>query len=202
MMNTAPALHDRSLQDAAYRAADRLFFWLLAAHLPLMYALAPLHGTWGAALGIGTPIVALACLATWLLPGRFVSRALVAATLMLISGVLIHQTAGMIETHFHIFASLAFLLLYRDWRVPLIGAAVVAVHHFGLDLLQRSGAPVHVFNHTGGLEVVAVHAAWVVFETAILVYMSIILAAETRQAAALMAMAERMGEGDLAARAV
>jgi methyl-accepting chemotaxis protein len=191
----------RTLQDAAHRAADRLFFWLLAAHLPLVYALAPLHGTWGVALGIGTPIVAVACLATWLLPGRFVSRAAVAVVLMLLSGVLIHQTAGMIETHFHIFASLAFLLLYRDWRVPLIGAAVVAVHHFGIDVLQRSGLPVHVFNHTGGIQVVAVHAAWVVFETAILVYMSIILAAETRQAAALMAMAERMGEGDLAARA-
>ncbi|CAA9301651.1 MAG: Methyl-accepting chemotaxis protein [uncultured Gemmatimonadetes bacterium] len=197
-MQTA-VVHD--LASAAHRSADRLFFWLLLAHLPLLYALAPLHGTWGVALGIGTPIVAVACLATWLLPGTFVSRATVAAALMLVSAVLIHQTAGMIETHFHIFASLAFLLLYRDWRVPLVGAGVVALHHFGFDLMQRAGSPVHLFNHAGGLKVVAVHAAWVVFETAILVYMSLVLAAETRQAAALMAMAERMGEGDLASRA-
>ena len=35
----------------------------------------------------------------------------------------------MIEMHFHIFAILAFLLLYRDWRVPVAGAVVVALHH-------------------------------------------------------------------------
>jgi methyl-accepting chemotaxis protein len=191
----------RRLDHAGYRAADRLFFWLLIAHLPLMLALAPLHGSWAVALAIGFPVVGVACLATRLLPGSVASRMAVATALMLLSAVLIHQTAGMIETHFHVFTSLAFLLLYRDWRVPLVAAGVIAVHHFGFDLLQRAGFPVIVFNHHGGVGLVLVHAAWVIFETGVLVYMSRLLAAETRQAAALAAMAERLGEGDLTARA-
>jgi methyl-accepting chemotaxis protein len=47
---------------------------------------------------------------------------------------------------------------------------------------------------------VALHAAFVVFEVAILVYMSVLLAAETRQAESVIHVAERVGEGDLTAR--
>ena len=36
---------------------------------------------------------------------------------MLWSALLIHLSGGRIETHFHIFGSLAFLAFYRDWRV-------------------------------------------------------------------------------------
>ena len=36
---------------------------------------------------------------------------------MLTSALLIHLTGGRIETHFHVFGSLAFLAFYRDWRV-------------------------------------------------------------------------------------
>ena len=36
---------------------------------------------------------------------------------MLWSAVLIHLTGGRIETHFHVFGSLAFLAFYKDWRM-------------------------------------------------------------------------------------
>ena len=36
---------------------------------------------------------------------------------MLMSALLIHLTGGRIETHFHVFGSLAILAFYRDWRV-------------------------------------------------------------------------------------
>ena len=35
---------------------------------------------------------------------------------MLTSGLLIHIGDGRIEMHFHVFGSLAFLSIYRDWR--------------------------------------------------------------------------------------
>ena len=40
---------------------------------------------------------------------------------MLMGALLIHLTGGRIETHFHVFGSLAFLAFYRDWRVLIPG---------------------------------------------------------------------------------
>ena len=45
------------------------------------------------------------------------------------SALLIHLTGGRIETHFHVFGSLAFLAFYRDWRVLIPATVVVAADH-------------------------------------------------------------------------
>ena len=57
-------------------------------------------------------------------PGRGVTRYVIAIGQALASALLIHLTGGRIETHFHVFGSLAFLSFYRDWRV-LLSATVV-----------------------------------------------------------------------------
>jgi len=48
---------------------------------------------------------------------------------MLWSALLIHLTGGRIETHFHVFGSLAFLAFYRDWKVFIPATAVVILDH-------------------------------------------------------------------------
>jgi hypothetical protein len=50
-------------------------------------------------------------------PGASRNRYFIAVGQMLISAMLIHLTGGRIETHFHVFGSLAFLSFYRDWRL-------------------------------------------------------------------------------------
>jgi hypothetical protein len=50
-------------------------------------------------------------------PGYAFTRHTIAVAQMLTSALLIHLTGGRIETHFHVFGSLAFLAFYRDWRV-------------------------------------------------------------------------------------
>src|SRR5580704_11042981 len=50
-------------------------------------------------------------------PSSVFTRHVVAVAQMLMSALLIHLTGGRIETHFHVFGSLAFLAYYRDWRV-------------------------------------------------------------------------------------
>ncbi|HEU0054873.1 MAG TPA: methyl-accepting chemotaxis protein, partial [Longimicrobium sp.] len=189
------------LLEAGYRRADRLFGWLLLAHVPLFLALAFLHDTWAAALLWGVPCVAAGFAATRLAPGTLLSRMTVATAFLLLSALIIHQTGGMIEMHFHIFAILAFLLLYRDWRVPVWGATVVAIHHASFNLLQSNGVNLRVFDDHHGWHIVGIHAAWVVFEVAILVHMARQMADETRQAGALIGVADRVGQGDLTARA-
>ena len=190
-----------TLLHTGYRAADRLLRRLLLAHLLLIFALAPLRGTWTEALLWGVPVIGVGWFIAWRWEGRLVARFSIAAALLTVSALIIHQSGGMIEMHFHIFAILAFLLLYRDWRVPVAGAVVVAAHHALFNALQVAGTGVMVFQHHTGWGIVAVHAAWVVFEVAILVYMARLLAAETRGAEGLVRLASRVGDGDLAARA-
>ena len=57
------------------------------------------------------------------------TRYLVAIGQMLMGSLLIHLTGGRIETHFHVFGSLALLAFYRDWKVLVVATIVVVVDH-------------------------------------------------------------------------
>jgi len=57
------------------------------------------------------------------------TRYLISVAQLLMSALLIHLTGGRIETHFHIFASLALIAFYRDIRLLVTAALVVYVDH-------------------------------------------------------------------------
>ncbi len=190
-----------SMLRSSRRNADRQLAALLAIHFVLALALAPLHDTWGRALLVGGTASVLSALLAALRPGALVTRLTIGCSLMVYSALYIDQTAGMIEMHFHIFCGLAFLLMYRDWRAVVVPAALVAVHHGWFHYLQMTGASIHVFDHAGGWGIVAVHAAFVVFETTVLVYLSVVLESEGEQAERLVRLAASLANGDLSARA-
>jgi methyl-accepting chemotaxis protein len=198
--SAAAAVTTHSLLLEGYRETDFFLARLLVAHLALALALAPLRGTWGLAIVIGGSATLLAWIGYWFAPGKLVTRVGIGVILMAYSGLLIHQTGGMIEMHFHVFGALAFLLMYRDWRPLVAAAGFIAVHHLLFQHLQMRGVGVFVFNHHGGLGIVAVHAAWVVFETWVLIYMAKQLERQAQQSQDLMRLAVRLGEGDLTAR--
>jgi signal transduction histidine kinase/CheY-like chemotaxis protein len=83
-----------------------------------------------AAIFLGGIIAAFPVLLAILRPGATVTRQTIAVAQMLASALLIDLTGGRIETHFHIFGSLAFLAFYRDWRVLTTASVVVALDHF------------------------------------------------------------------------
>jgi signal transduction histidine kinase len=100
-------------------------------------------------------------------PGWFGTRVVVAVAQMLWSALLIHLSGGRIETHFHVFGSLAFLAFYRDIRVLVVATVVVASDHFVRGLFW----PDSVYGIANPewwrfLE----HAFWVVFEDIVLVF--------------------------------
>jgi signal transduction histidine kinase/CheY-like chemotaxis protein len=98
-------------------------------------------------------------------PGRAITRHTIAVAQMLMSAVLIHLSGGRIETHFHVFGSLAFLAFYRDWRVLITATVVVTADHY----LRGVYWPQSVFGVlTGGWRWLE-HAGWVVFEDVILI---------------------------------
>jgi PAS domain S-box-containing protein len=99
-------------------------------------------------------------------PGRPSTRYTIAVGQMLMGALLIHLSGGRIETHFHVFGSLAFLAFYRDWRVLVPATVVVAADHF----LRGAFWPESVYgvltvNHWRWVE----HAGWVAFEDFFLV---------------------------------
>src|ERR1041385_6300469 len=62
-------------------------------------------------------------------PTQSFTRHVIAAGQMSMSALLIHITGGRVETHFHVFGSLAILAFYRDWRVLITASVVVYVDH-------------------------------------------------------------------------
>ena len=98
--------------------------------------------------------------------GRASTRMVMAVGQMLFGTLLIHLTGGRIETHFHVFGSLAFLALYRDWRVLMVATAVAGVDH----ALRGALLPISVYGTAAASHWRwAEHVAWVAFEDVILV---------------------------------
>ena len=177
--------------------ADRLLGVVLLAHLPVSLIIAAMFGGWTLPLAIAAPLSVGVFWLTRERAGALSTRLTIGLALMIYSALFIQQTHGLIEMHFHIFASLALLLSYRDWRVPALAAAAIAVHHVVFFMLQQAGVGVSVMNHGGGFGMIAVHAAFVVFETSILVLMAHQLEQEAIQTQAVFTSLEALGQGSL-----
>ena len=198
MTNGASSPRQLSLIELNWRSGDRLMGWLLAAHFPAAIVLGAIYGRLGSALLLGGLISGLGVLATWQLRGTLVSRLVVAAAFMSYSALFINVGDSRIEYHFHVFVTLAFLLVYRDWRVPAFGGLVIAIHH---SLFQLDGKGVGVFPHNDeGWGTVFLHAGFVVFQVAVLCYLSLQLARELAETQKLLRLADAVGEGDLSVR--
>ena len=85
-----------------------------------------LHPHVWAAIFLGGSLSSLPIFLAVVKPGHVVTRYVISVSQMLWSALLIHLTGGRIETHFHVFGSLAFLAFYRDWRVLVPATVVVA----------------------------------------------------------------------------
>jgi len=114
-----------------------------------------------AAAGLGGIIAAVPVCLALARPGARETRYAVAIGQSLASALLIHLTGGRIETHFHVFGSLAFLSFYRDPGVLFTASAVVVLDHAIRGLFW----PESVFGVVWGSEWRWIeHAGWVLFE--------------------------------------
>jgi len=132
-----------------------------------------------AAVVLGGLITCFPVLLAWLQPGSTLTRHVIAVSQMLTSSLLIHLSGGRIETHFHIFGSLAFLSFYRDWRVLLSATTVIIIDHTAFGLLY----PQAIFGvlTTSPWRIVE-HGAWVVFED---IFLMIAIQQNTREMRAM-----------------
>jgi len=79
---------------------------------------------------LGGMSAALPLALAWFQPGRVLTRHVIAASQMVMAGLLVQVTSARFETHFCYFGLLAFLAFYRDWRVLVTAMAVAAADHF------------------------------------------------------------------------
>lgn len=159
-------MYDYNFRPMAYKIAHSvnalLFFMALA--------LAAWHQTWGAALLVGVPALIMPIVLQRLLGDHVLARAAFGVSFMLFSALHIHQSMGMTEIHFGIFVLLAILIAFRDYIVILTAAAVIAVHHLLFMYLQHNQTGVYLVPQSDTtLSIVAIHAAYVVVEAAVLV---------------------------------
>lgn len=169
----------RQSEEHLHRHIDRMFGWLFIAQyvacVAIAFWLTPY--AWRGTIGILHPHVymALVCGAVVIsaplyliavCAGQAVTRHTITIAQMLMSSLLIHLTGGRIESHFHVFGSLAFLAAYRDWRVLVPAAGFTTFEHFA----RGACYPESVFGVADPewwrwLE----HAGWVLFEVSILI---------------------------------
>ena len=169
----------RESRIANYKRIDRVFAglmcfqWLAGVVAAFLISPRAWSGTvthvhihvWAAIFLGGVITVFPVCLAI-LKPGEVLTRHTIAVAQMLMSALLIHLSGGRIETHFHVFGSLAFLAFYRDWRVFIPATIVVAGDHF----LRGVYWPQSVFGVLAPSPWRWVeHAAWVIFENIFLI---------------------------------
>ena len=176
MTDTAEALFLEH-QQAIYRRTDRMFGHLMWIQwlAGIAFALVVAPRTWAgaeseihahvyAAVLLGGAISLPPALLAWGWPGHRTTRYVIATAQMLMSALLIHLTGGRIETHFHVFGSLAFLAFYRDWRVLVPASVIVALDHLLRGLFwPQSVYGVLVASQWRWVE----HAAWVIFDSGV-----------------------------------
>ncbi len=185
---------------ASHKRVDRLFAYLMmlqwVAGIILAVTVSPyawagkthtVHSHVFIAVFLGGLITAMPVLLALKRPGWETTRMVIAVAQMLWSALLIHLSGGRIETHFHVFGSLAFLSFYRDWRVLVPATVVVAADHF----LRQMYWPESVFGvlvpeSWRFLE----HAGWVVFEDIFLLISCITSVTELKTSAAQQAHIE------------
>jgi two-component system, sensor histidine kinase and response regulator len=175
------AQHFQDHCQQVWQRTDRMFAGLMALQwlagigvalwiTPLTWigATSSIHVHVLAAIFLGGAIAAFPILLVFLRPGQAITRHVIAVSQMLVSALLIHLTGGRIETHFHVFGSLAFLAFYRDWRVLVTATIVVALDHF----LRGTYWPQSVFGTISPDSFRWIeHAGWVLFEDVFLFIM-------------------------------
>jgi PAS domain S-box-containing protein len=190
--------------NAVYKRTDHLFGillilqWLAALVTAVTVSPFSWEGTISSvhihvwtALVLGSLISSLPLYLVLAKPGKPVTRHAVAIAQTLYSALFIHLSGGRIETHFHVFGSLALLAIYRDWRVLMTASIVVCADHIVRgELWPQSVYGLASVDHWRWVE----HAAYVLFEDIFLMKACIDNNKEMHEIAERQAELEQMNE--------
>jgi len=132
---------------------DRAFGWLMLAQWAVIIVLA-----WNLSVNnwivfiAGSVLTILPLYFSFIKPGEKDSGYFIAVAQMGFSALFVHLLDGHMQAYFHIFGSLAFLSLYRNWRIVVLASAVIILDLALHDLMVLESS------------------AWIAFEDVFLIY--------------------------------
>lgn len=176
---------------------DRIMIITLGVLLTVSIGIGWFYNALLMSLLIGIPAFIVPFLIWRAVPGSLLLRITIATALVVNVAIHIQASHGLIEMHFGVFAILAFLLAYRDWRVIVYAATLIAVHHVVLNFLQAANYNIWIFRNGADFGIVILHAAFVVFESVILVFLALQFDKELKRLTGIANTAERIAAGDL-----
>jgi methyl-accepting chemotaxis protein len=164
----------------AQRSADGVMMLAMAASSAAAVAIGSYYESLALALVASGVLLGCAAAAYWGARGSALSRYVLTFSLAASVALHIQLGRGTPEFHFGVFVTLALLLVYRDWRPILAGAAFFAVHHVLFDRLQASGFGVYCTTEPNFLKIV-MHAGYVVVQTSLEIYIAVRMSAMALQ---------------------
>jgi methyl-accepting chemotaxis protein len=154
--------------EAMRRNSARLIVIGLWAHLPVLALIAAVNGTLGWSVESLAVATAIAATLAWRLTGHGpAARQAIGLASIVMAFLLVIRAAGpwQVDTHLYLFAVLALLALFSDWRVLVVatGAAVV------VQLVLAAVAPSLLFPDGASAGRLVVHGLFIAFECGILI---------------------------------
>ena len=158
------AIHSRSEHADLFMLKLVLFHWFIVSTITAFLFNAYLLGFIGGGL-----LSAITYFSYRNFRGTQNFRYVIALVLLTFSIIMMQQSLGRIEMHFHIFGALSFLVIYKDYKIISLGSIFIILHHLIFNYFQEYNVtvfdtPIIVFNYGCGLDIVLLHAAFVVFE--------------------------------------
>ena len=164
---------------------DSYIYKILMLQAPLLF----ISGFFGAKMQMFSTIAAiiilvLVQLSYSLLKGTELFAIVGAVIMMTVSALLIQSQMGMIEMHFHIFASIVVFLIYQDWKPIIAALLTTAVYHVGFMYLQMQGAqigdmPIMAFEGHHTMWIMIVHCIFAICQSGLLIYMASLMKGES-----------------------
>ena len=161
--------------DSDYQKSDSFMLKLIFIHWVLVSTISGYaYNTYLLGFLAGGALFAITLIAYRYHKGEALFRNIAAMVLLSFSIIAIQQHLGRIEMHFHVFVALSFLSRYKDLTPVTVAAIFITVHHLVFNYLQLYNVtlfdtPIIVFSYGCGLEIVFLHAFFVVFEWMVLV---------------------------------
>ena len=157
---------------ALRETASRGLLVLVWMHVPFNLCVALLLGNpWQGPALIAVSLASVATLSWWRSGSTLGPRLTIGVAVIGMVSLIVDQLAGhpwQLDAHMYFFAALAVLSAYCDWRVVLLSAGAIALHHLVLNFLL----PAAIYPGGASLGRVLLHAAVVVLEASVLVWLT------------------------------
>lgn len=153
----------KGLDEKTFRARHNFMIALLWLHVPFLAIVGLIQGNTLEHVAVESLPMVIPALLGMRSKNRTVASMAVAFGLLSSSGILVHYTNGLIESHFHFFVMVTVVALYQDWKPLVLGVGYVALQHGIIGVIT----PEYVYNHPAALadpvKWALIHATYILF---------------------------------------